>query len=280
MAGRGKLMAYAGLGLVALYLIACGAAFFMQGRMVFPAWAVPPHGPLRPGSERLTLDLPNGDRLQGVYIPPRGPAPSDTLILVFPGNATNAQVLAEFVADLLPDHPVAAFYYRGYAPSTGTSAAEHLRDDASEVYDLVRDRYQPARIVAYGQSLGSGVAASLAPRRPLAGLVLVTPFDSLQAVARQSQPLLPVSLLFRHEMDSVAALAEQPVPVAIIAAAKDVVIRPARTDRLRQAVSNLAYDLTIPETGHADVHLHAAFAPALREAVAEIEAASAPAVRS
>lgn len=264
-------MAYLGLSLVSLYALAVGTAFFMQGRMVFPSWAVVPHGPLRPGTEQLSIDRPDGSRLHGLYIPPTSPASSDTLILVFPGNASNAQALAELTADILPDHPVAAFYYRGYAPSTGTTAATHLLEDAPLVFDLVSERYRPRRIIALGQSLGTGVASGLAPQRRLAGLILVTPFDSLKAVARQAQPLLPVSLLFRHDMDSTAALRGNPTPVAIIAAERDTLVRPERTQGLRRAVSNPVFDVTIPGTGHNDVHLHPAFAPAVRQAVARIE---------
>jgi hypothetical protein len=266
-------IAVAGASLVGIYLLVVGTAYLNQGRMVFPSWAVVPHGPLRPGTEQLTIDRPDGTRLHGLYIPPAAPSPSDTLVLVFPGNASNAQALAEWIADIVPDHPVAAFYYRGYAPSTGTTEARHLLEDAPLVFDLIAQRYRPRRIVALGQSLGTGVASGLAPQRPLAGLILVTPFESLKAVARDAQPWLPVSLLFRHDMDSAAALRDQRAPVAIIAAGRDTLVRPARTDALRQAVPNLAFDLTIPEAAHNDVHLHPAFAPAVREALARFDAA-------
>jgi uncharacterized protein len=257
---------------VGLYAAAAGAAYFAQGRMIFPAWAVPPTGPLPPGAEQLGIDRPDGTRLHGVYVP--APGGSDTLILAFPGNATNAQALAEFLAETMPGHPVAAFFYRGYAPSTGTAAARHLLEDAPFVFDLVQERYRPRRIVVFGQSLGSGVASGLATQRPVAGLILVTPFDSLGSVARDAQPWLPVSLLFRHDMDSAAALRESRVPVAIIAAGRDTLVRPARTDGLRRAVPNLVHDVTIPAAVHNDVHLHPEFAPAVRTALARVEAAA------
>jgi len=84
-------------------------------------------------------------------------------------------------------------------------------------------RYRPPRIVALGQSLGTGVASGLAPQRPLTGLILVTRFDSLR--------------LWRA----------QRLPIAIIAAGRDTLVRPGRTDALRRAVPNLAFDFTINE---------------------------------
>ena len=272
MAGRRGLLGFAATGIGGLYLAAVAGMFFAQGRLVFPSWAVPPSGPLRPGAERLTVELPDAARLEGVHIPARHTPTSDTLLLVFPGNATNAQAMAEFIADILPDHPVVSFHYRGYPPSTGASAGRHLLADAPFIYDLAVERYRPRRLIAVGQSLGSGVAAGLSRERALAGLVLITPFDSLREVARQAQPLLPVSWLFRHDMDSAAALRAAPVPTAIIAGARDTLVRPERTDRLRAAASRLVLDETFAEAVHNDVHLHPRFVPALRESIRRIEA--------
>jgi pimeloyl-ACP methyl ester carboxylesterase len=63
------------------------------------------------------------------------------------------------------------------------------------------------RIVAMGRSLGTGVAVHLASQRPLAGAILVTPYDSMVAVAQVHYPLLPVGLLLRA-VDAVDRAAE------------------------------------------------------------------------
>ena len=61
------------------------------------------------------------------------------------------------------------------------------------LYDHARNLAGPSgRIFAFGRSLGSGVAVALAASRPLAGVVLVTPFDSAVAVAERYYPFLPV----------------------------------------------------------------------------------------
>ena len=236
-----------------LYLIVAGAAYLNQTRLIFPTWAVAAAGPVAPGIERLTLDRPNGDRLEGFYIPARAPGGDGTLLLLFSGNASNAQALAEHFASIYPEHPVAAFHYRGYAPSTGTPGSAALIEDAPAIHDLLVQRYRPQRIVAIGISLGSGVAAQLAAQRPLAGLILITPFDSLGAMARESYAWLPISLLFKHEMSSVEALDDVQTPVAIIAAGSDTLIRPARTDALRAGIPNLVYDRVFPSAGHNDI---------------------------
>jgi hypothetical protein len=257
--------------LAALYLAACIALYFAQSRLLFPTWLVGAAGPLPPAAERLILDAPDGTRLEGVHLPPLRGEGDGTLILSFAGNATNAQHLAERLRIALPEHPVAAFHYRGYAPSGGTAGAEAMADDAPLAYDLVVGRYRPRRVVAVGVSLGSGVAASLAARRPLSALILVTPFDSLKNVARQIYWWLPVSLLMRHDLDSAAALKDAQVPVAIIAAGRDDLVRPERTDALRRTVRTLRHDITLPGATHNDIFVRPGFDEALREALRRVE---------
>jgi uncharacterized protein len=252
---------------VGFYLAAATAAYFSQTRLIFPNWAVPAACPIAPGIEGLTLDRPGGDRLEGLYIPARQQGGDGTLLLLFSGNASNAQALAEHVSTIFPEQPVATFHYRGYAPSTGTPGSAALIEDAPAIHDLLVERYSPTRIVAIGISLGSGVAAQLAAVRPLAGLILITPFDSLGAMARESYAWLPISLLFKHEMSSVEALEEVRTPVAIIAAGQDTLIRPARTDALRGSIPNLVFDRVFPNATHNDILAQPGIEDAIREAL-------------
>jgi pimeloyl-ACP methyl ester carboxylesterase len=168
-----------------------------------------------------------------VIIPPVRDDGSGTLILGFAGNASNAAAIAEFLAAIYPEHQVAAFHYRGYAPSAGAPSAAALLEDAPLVHDFVRERLRPKRLVAIGISIGSGVASGLAGRRPLDGLILVTPFDSLEEVARQRFPWLPVSWLIRHSLPSADTLSRSPVPVAVVAAQHDGVVPHGRARRCR-----------------------------------------------
>jgi len=261
-----------GLGLLALlaYGAIAAALYFAQTSIFFPARLVPPAGPLPPGAERIELDAPDGVRLHGVIIPPARPDPSRTVILGFAGNASNAAAIAEFLAWLYPEHIVVAFHYRGYAPSTGAPSAAALLEDAPLVHDWVRKRLTPARLVVVGISIGSGVAAGLAASRALDGLILVTPFDSLAAVAQERFPWLPVRWLVRHQLPSADFLRAAPVPVAIVAAERDGVVPLARTRALAAAVRNLVHDVTLPGAQHNDIAGHPRFRPEMRAALVAV----------
>lgn len=242
--------------------------FDFQTHLIFPTHAVPRAGRLPTGAEQFTLPVGRGQRLSGVHFPPDHPPPSgSTLILSFGGNAWNAQEAASYLHELYPDADVIGFHYRGYAPSTGTPSAEAILADAPLIYDFAVDRLQPARVVAVGLSIGSGVAAHLAAKRRLDGVILVTAFDSLKAVAQSMYPWLPIGPFFQHEIDSATALDRTDVPVAIISAERDELIPPSHSQTLARRARNLVFEETIAGAGHNDIYARSDFHAAMREAL-------------
>jgi uncharacterized protein len=114
--------------------------------------------------------------------------------LCFHGNAANIAWRADVYRFLrgLPAN-VFALEYRGYGRSEGTASEQGIYRDADAAYDhLVRGRgILPRRIIALGQSLGTAVAAELAARRELGGVVLEAPFPSARVLARRIYWFLP-----------------------------------------------------------------------------------------
>ena len=240
-----------------------------QSHLIFPTHAVPDAGPLPPGSERLQIESADGKRLHGVHIPPSGAGEGDgTLILGFGGNAWNGEDVASYLHELYPGADIVTFHYRGYRPSAGSPSAEAILADAPLIYDAAVKRVPRKRIVAIGFSIGSGVAARLSAERPLDGLILVTPFDSLKAVAQSMYPWLPIGPLFGHEIDAAGGLND--VPTAIVAAERDEIIPRERTDALRETVRNLVFDRTIRRAGHNDIYARSDFHEAMRKALAAL----------
>jgi pimeloyl-ACP methyl ester carboxylesterase len=253
----------------------------MQTQMLFPTGAVGPAGPLPAGAMQVSIETPDGNTLHGVHIPPATATQKPrTLILGFGGNAWNGSDVAAFLHQIYPQADVIAFHYRGYRPSTGSPSAKALLADAPLVHKFAVERVKPDRTIAVGFSIGSGVAASLArsrsggsastglgERRPLDGMILVTPFDSLKTAASDLYPWLPIGPFFEHEMNAAEFLKGSNLPVAIIAGEYDTLIRPARTEALRSQVPNLAFDKIIAGAGHNDIYLRPEFQQAMREAL-------------
>ena len=251
-----------------------------QTQIIFPTHAVPPAGPLPPGSERMKIKSAGRATLQGVHIPPleAGDA-GKTLIVGFGGNAWNGEDVASYLHELFPDADVVAFHYRGYAPSGGSPSAEALIADAPLAHDAAVRKVRARRTVAVGFSIGSGVAAQLAAKRRLDGLILVTPFDSLKAVAQSTFPWLPIGLVFDHEIEAAGALETNEVPVAIIGAERDDIVPRDRTDALRGRVRHLVFDRTIARAGHNDIYARSDFHEAMREGFHAVAGSPNPGTR-
>ncbi len=254
---------------LALALLAIPVSFIAllalaQTALIFPRWAMPGQGVALPAEARMReVTAGSGHRLEGIELP--GTDPDAPIILGFGGNAWPADALALALHRWLPAHRVVVFHYRGYGPSEGRPSARALLEDALVIHDAL----EAEAIVAVGLSIGAGPAAHLAAARDLAGLVLVTPFDSLTELARSHYPWAPVRMLLRHRMDVAGDLAQTRAPVAIIAGARDTIVPPERTAPLREVAGRLVLDRVI-EAGHNDLYDHPDFAPALRAALARI----------
>jgi pimeloyl-ACP methyl ester carboxylesterase len=244
--------------------------FGFQSHLIFPTHAVPRAGPLPRGAERLSVKSQEGPELVGVRIPADHPTREPTLILGFGGNAWNAQDVAEYLHELFPDEEVVAFHYRGYAPSKGSPSADALIADAPLVHDHAVELVKPKRTIAVGFSIGTAVAARLATARKVDGLILVTPFDSLKAVAQSMFPWLPIGPFFDHEIEAASALKTVDVPVAIVAAERDEIVPTERTDALRRVARNIVLDRTISRAGHNDIYARSDFQDSMREALAAV----------
>lgn len=246
-----------------------------QTSLIFPGAKLPSRPldhPFPP--ERMVIERENGVELGGLLFAPRGEQASKGLLIGFGGNAQDAEVLGQDLAKTFADMHVAVFHYRGYGVSTGKPGEAALFADALLIHDrLVRD-LAPRAVYALGISLGSGVAGHLSKERPLDGVFLVTPYDSIEAVARQAYPWLPVGLLLKHRFRTIDVMAGNRTPVAIIAAENDRVIKPARTEILRKSIGRLVFDQTIDEAGHADIHAMPTYQEALRAALHALQSAA------
>ena len=146
------------------------------------------------------------------------------------------------------------------------------------IFDHLNATYAGRPVIPVGFSIGAAVAAYLARQRPVAGLILVTPFDSLEAVARDLYWWAPVGPLLRNRIPTVEFVRNSNVPTAVITAEHDAIAPKRRSAPLRAAIRNLVFDTAI-DAGHNDLYDHPDFAGAAREALRRVEAASSEARR-
>ena len=270
-----SLLAILGLGYVGIV----GLLYVLQTWLIFPGAHLPSQrldSPRQP--ERLELAASDGAVLHGMRF--AGARPAADLLIGFGGNAQDAEMLGQDLASDFPELDVVVFHYRGFGPSTGKPSEATLLGDALAIYDAMVARLQPARTFAIGISLGSAVAAHLSKERSLAGVVLVTPFDSVEAIAKETYFWVPVGLLLRHRFPSVAFMTDNPTPVAVISAAEDRVVKPRRTEALLARIENLVFRATVPGADHNTLYHVEAYPTTLRAAFGALRSAAAPSDRA
>jgi uncharacterized protein len=264
------------LALAGVYLALVGFMYVAQTWLIFPTGLAALGRPdLPPRAARLQVATPDAERLVGVRLAPAGVAAAEGPILLgFPGNAWDAQAMALTLSQLLPEYEAIVFHYRGYSPSGGRPSANALLTDSITVFDHLEREVGARPVIAVGVSIGSPVAAYLARHRPVSGLVLITPFDSLVELARDHYPWLPVRLLLRHRMPTLDYVRDLETPTAVIVAGADTIVPPRRSQPLQRTIRNLVFAAIIEGAGHNDLYDRAAFRVAIREAVARVEAAA------
>jgi pimeloyl-ACP methyl ester carboxylesterase len=140
--------------------------------------------------------------------------------------------------------------YRGYGGSEGSPSEAAISADALLWHDYTVGEIKPGRLIVFGRSLGTGAAVFLASRRKIDAVILVTPYDSLVAVAKYHYPLVPVSWLLRHRFDSAGLAPKISTPLLCIAAGEDRVIPVEHARRLYEAWGGPKRWIVIDGAGH------------------------------
>ena len=234
-------MKYVAVACVAAMLAYCGyltLLYVAQDRMVFPgrpanAARVAEIKQYYKRLEPFDVTAADGTVLRGYYLPRLRDGRPRPAVLYFSGNAEDQTGFFLWSPNELVAYSVAGVDYRGYGASAGKPSETLVKADALAVYDALLQKLGPdGRIVVMGRSLGSGVAAYVAANRPVAGVILVTPYESLAAVGQASHPLAPVRLLMKHPFDVAPDAARVTAPALFLVAGDDTLIPPVHAKRL------------------------------------------------
>lgn len=204
------------LTVVGAYLGACALLWAFQEKLIFYPRSVG-HPPANPPAEPIEIMRPDAV-LRGWVV---NAASGGPLIVYFGGNAEevsrNTRNWARRAATTV------LVNYRGYGNSTGKPGEAALCGDAVAISEWARARFPDRPLVLFGQSLGSGIAVLAAPAVRPDALILISPYRSIQHVARRVLPFVPARMLLRHRFDAETAVAHLPRTL-VLASPRDEVI--------------------------------------------------------
>lgn len=210
------------------------AAWLAQDRMIFYPQPVASTAHLPARAAPFEVTAADGTVLRGWIA--RGAADPAPAVLYFGGNAEEVSwTLAD--ARWPRAWTIVALNYRGYGESGGKPGERELLADGLAIFDAVAATggIDATRIATFGRSLGTAVATHVAASRPVAAVVLVSPYDSMAAIGRHHYPWLPVALLLRHRFEASTDAARCRMPLLAIVGADDSIIPVERSRALYDA---------------------------------------------
>jgi len=226
--------------IAAVAALVLGGVYALQERLVFFPSRDMAADPSAVGLEfeAFMARAADGESLHGWFVPAgegqeRAPerSPERGVVLFHHGNAGNISHRLETLALL---HglglSVCIFDYRGYGKSSGRPTERGVYRDSRAVWDRLVDRgVEPGRVIVWGRSLGSSIAARLV--RDLAGegvspaaLVLESAFASIPDMGREAYPFLPVRLIARMKMRTVDYVRAVQCPVLVAHSSHDEIV--------------------------------------------------------
>lgn len=172
------------------------------------------------------------------------------IVLYFHGNRTNINRYAPFAKFFTRNgYETWMIDYPGYGKSTGKRTEKILHEDALRFYKLAIARVPAERIIIYGKSLGSGIAARLASIRDCKRLILETPYYSMDAMGRHYFFIYPVNPMSKFALATNENFPFIHAPVTIFHGTKDRVIPYNHAKRLAKLSSDVEL-VTIPGGRH------------------------------
>ena len=239
--------------LVTAYVFFAAAIYFEQDEMIF-------QGSTLPADHQFDFDLPFEERtvsvvgaeLSGIRFKQEDPL---GLIFFLHGNGGDIESWssgADFYQRV--NYDMFMFDYRGYGKSTGSvSSQAQLHDDVQKAWDSIAPLYVDKPIIIYGRSLGAALAAELATHVDAEKVILVSPFTSMESLAKAQYPLLPLSLV-RYPLKTSEIIGDIHSPVILVHGDRDRLIPLAHSESLLKLTNAQSKLLVIAGAGHNDIH--------------------------
>lgn len=243
------------LSLLLLYCVACLALYLLQRNVLYF-----PHASADERSAYVQkLSFHSGDQALSGWVV--APGQSKALIY-YGGNAENIIYNVEFFRAVAAQYSVYLMPYRGYGDNSGQPSEEALYQDALALFDRIKDDH--ASISLMGRSLGSGVATYVAAQRQINQLILVTPFDSIENVAKEVYWMFPIALLIKDRYPSAERVEAIDAATLILVAENDQVIARTRSDALIKAFAGKqATAVLIDGAGHNNISQYRQYVSAI-----------------
>ena len=236
--------------LTLMYVFQRSLLYFPDPRRTAPAEAGLPQ------AQEVILTTSDGERLVAWTVAPRADKP---VVLYFHGNAGSLRLRADRFRRVTADGTgLVAMSYRGYSGSTGSPSEAGLILDAAAAYAHATKMYPDARLIVWGESLGTAVGIALAAERPVGALILDAPFTSAAELGASVYPFVPVRWLMKDTFHSDRRIAQVKAPILVLHGERDGIVPIGFGERLFALAPEPKRFVRFASGGHVNLDDHGA----------------------
>lgn len=216
------------------YVAICLFFYFFQHYFFFRPEILPRHFTYKYPFpfEELDFEMEDGGRINAIHFKVPN---SRGIIFYLKGNSRSIKGWGKFAKDFLSNgYDFIMMDYRGFGKSKGRRNQSTLFNDAQFIYQWLIPHYTEDKIILYGRSLGSGIAARLASWNHPRMLILDSPYFSFYYNIHRYLFFIPLRWLLRYDLSTNEYLKEASCPIHIIHGTQDRLIPYTQSMKLKE----------------------------------------------
>ena len=221
------------LVIIIIYIVICGSFYFFQDFAFFRPERLAPSFTYKypfPFKE-LNFDMEDGGRINAIHFKVPN---SRGVVYYLKGNSKSIKGWGKFAKDFLSNgYDFFMMDYRGFGKSQGKRSQEKVFNDAQYIYKWLAQSYSEDKIVLYGRSLGSGIAARIASWNKPRMLILDSPYFSFYYNVKRYLFFTPLKWLIKYDMRTDQYLKNTTCPIHIIHGTFDRLIPFSQSEKLK-----------------------------------------------
>jgi len=206
------------------YVLICLLFYFLQHYFFFRPEILPRAFEYRypfPFDE-VGFEMEDGGYINGLHFKVPN---AKGVVFYLKGNSRSIKGWGKFAKDFVSKgYDFFMIDYRGFGKSSGKRTETTLYNDAQTVYKWLSTQYPEDKIVVYGRSLGSGIAARIASWNKPKMLILDSPYYSFLYQVRQYCFWLPLKWILRYKIRTDFFIKKVECPTFVLHGTKDRLI--------------------------------------------------------
>jgi alpha-beta hydrolase superfamily lysophospholipase len=181
--------------------------------------------------EEFDFTMEDGGQINAIFFKVPN---SRGVVFYLKGNSKSIKGWGKFAKDFLSNgYDFFMMDYRGFGKSRGKRTQTRILNDAQYLYKWLSQIYPEDKIVLYGRSWGSGIAARLASWNKPRMLILDSPYFSFIYNANRYLFFMPLKWLLRYNLRTDQYLKATECPVHIIHGTRDRLISFEQSAKLK-----------------------------------------------